>query len=240
MGPPVETVERTLGGLTTLQVGKPQEARALVVLLHGYAMRPEDLEPFARSLNSPALFFFPRGPHVADDNVNRAWWVPDLERRAQQLAQGPRDLFEEFPPGRPAAREALGGFLDALRAEYPDLPLVLGGFSQGGMLACDTVLCSRQRVSALIMLSSSRIAFSDWLANHEALRDLPVLVSHGSGDADLSFAAGEALRDFYRDNGARVTWQPFEGGHEIPLVVWRALRRFLAELHSPHFGFASR
>jgi phospholipase/carboxylesterase len=235
----MQTQERTIGGLTALQVGTPHEARAIVVLLHGYAMRPEDLEPFARSLNSPALFLFPRGQHLADDNVNRAWWVPDMERRAQQLAQGARDLFEEFPPGRPSARAALGAFLDALRTEYPHLPLVLGGFSQGGMLACDTVLCSPQPVSALIMLSSSRIAFSDWLEHRDALSDLPVLVSHGSGDTDLSFAAGEALLDFYRDNGARVTWQPFDGGHEIPLVVWRALRRFLAELRSPHFGLAS-
>ena len=57
-----------------------------------------------------------------------------------------------------------------------------------------------------------------------------MLVSHGTHDTDLAFAAGEALRDFHRNSQARVTWQPFDGGHEIPLVVWRALRRFLAEL----------
>jgi len=58
---------------------------------------------------------------------------------------------------------------------------------------------------------------------------LPVLVSHGTHDPDLAFSAGEALRDFFRSSGARVTWQPFEGGHEIPLIVWRALRRFFVE-----------
>jgi phospholipase/carboxylesterase len=224
--------ECTVGGLSALRVGVPETARALVVLLHGYAMRPEDLEPFARSLNSPALFFFPRGPHPVDSH-NRAWWQPDLERRARELAVGPRDLFQEFPPGRPSARETLCSFLDALRQAHPDLPLVLVGFSQGGMLACDTVLCARQSVAGLVLMSSSRIAFGDWLANRDALSQLPVLISHGRGDPDLSFAAGEALRDFHSDSGARVTWQPFDGGHEIPLVVWRALRRFLAELYKP-------
>lgn len=224
--------EYTIGGLTALRVGAPESARALVVLLHGYAMRPEDLEPFARSLNSPALFYFPRGLHAVGSR-NRAWWQPDLERRAQQLAAGPRDLFQEFPPGRPAAREALCAFLDALRAQHPDLPVVLGGFSQGAMLACDTVLCARQRVAGLVLLSSSRIAFTDWLANRDALSQLPVLISHGRGDTDLSFAAGEAMRDFQAASGALVTWQPFEGGHEIPLIVWRALRRFLVELYKP-------
>jgi phospholipase/carboxylesterase len=98
------------------------------------------------------------------------------------------------------------------------------------MLACDTVLCARQPVAGLALLSSSRIAFDEWLANGEALRDLPVLVAHGTYDPDLAFSAGEALRDFHRNSGARVTWQPFEGGHEIPLAVWRVLRRLITEL----------
>jgi phospholipase/carboxylesterase len=225
----VRSQECTLGGLSALRVGEPERARAQVVLLHGYDMRPEDLEPFSHSLGSPAVFYFPRGPHAVGARTH-AWWPIDDERRSQQLAVGPRDLHEEFPPGRPAARAALGTFLDSIRAQAPELPLVLGGFSQGGMLACDTVLCSRQPVSALVMFSSSRIAFSEWLVNRERLAGLPVLVSHGLHDADLAFHAGEALRDFYRDSRAEVTWQPFDGGHEIPLVVWRALRRFLAEL----------
>jgi phospholipase/carboxylesterase len=215
--------------LESLRVGSPEQACAQVVLLHGYDMRPEDLEPFSRSLNVPALFHFPRGP-LPTPSGNRCWWPIDQERRSRQLEAGPRDLFEEAPPGRPAARDRLCVYLDELRASSPKLPLLLGGFSQGGMLACDTVLCARQPVSGLAMLSSSRIAFDDWQANSEALRELPVLVSHGTHDADLAFAAGEALRDFYRNSGARVTWQPFEGGHEIPLVVWRALRRLITEL----------
>jgi phospholipase/carboxylesterase len=80
------------------------------------------------------------------------------------------------------------------------------------------------------MLSSSRIAFPEWLGNRQALSHLPSFVSHGERDSDLSFSAGQALRDFFVDTGARVTWQSFDGGHEIPLGVWRALRKFLAEL----------
>ena len=224
--------ECTFGDLAALRVGDPQQARALVVLLHGYAMRPEDIEPFSHSLKSPALFFFPRGPHPVGSR-NRAWWQIDMQRRAQQLAAGPRDLSQEFPAGRPAARASLCRFVDALRGQYPNLPLVLGGFSQGAMLACDAVLCARQKVDGLVMLSSSRIAFTDWVANREALAGLPVLVSHGQHDSDLAFAAGESLRDFHSDSQARVTWQPFDGGHEIPLIVWRALRRFLADLYGP-------
>lgn len=225
----MEAAACEIAGLDCLRVGTPEQACAQVVLLHGYDMRPEDLEPFSRSLNVPALFYFPRGP-LPSPSGNRCWWPIDQERRALQLQSGPRDLREESPAGLPAARNQLCQFLDELRARSPKLPLLLGGFSQGGMLACDTVVCARQAVAGLILLSSSRIAFGDWLGNGEALRELPVLVSHGTQDPDLAFSAGEALRDFCRNQGARVTWQPFEGGHEIPLVVWRTLRRFVAEL----------
>ena len=98
------------------------------------------------------------------------------------------------------------------------------------MLSCDTVLHGRRDVAGLVLLSASRLAFTDWQAKADALAGMPVLVSHGSRDADLAVAAGEALAEFCRKSHAQVTWQPFDGGHEIPLVVWRALRKFLAGL----------
>jgi phospholipase/carboxylesterase len=54
-----------------------------------------------------------------------------------------------------------------------------------------------------------------------------VLVAHGKDDAELAFAAGEQLRDFASANGAIVQWLPFDGGHQLPFVVWRALRKLL-------------
>ena len=71
---------------------------------------------------------------------------------------------------------------------------------------------------------------AEWQPLVERLRGLPVLVSHGRADPDLAFSAGEALRDLLAGGGADVTWVPFEQGHEIPLVVWRGLRKFLAPL----------
>jgi phospholipase/carboxylesterase len=56
-----------------------------------------------------------------------------------------------------------------------------------------------------------------------------VLISHGRADSDLAFAAGESLRDCLTTAGAATTWVPFDQGHEVPLVVWRRLRKFLLE-----------
>lgn len=224
----MNTTQVSWGGLDALHV-TTRNPRAVIVLMHGYSMRPEDLAPFAHSLGVEAAFYFPQGPETSPDGA-RAWWPIDEERRVAQIAVGPRDLFEEFPPHRPLARASLGRFLAELRARHSLLPIVLGGFSQGGMLACDAVLCGAEDVAALVMLSSSRIAFEDWRRQRARLAQLPVFVSHGTQDADLSFDAGENLCEFFRTNGALLTFQSFDGGHEIPLVVWRSLRRFLSEL----------
>jgi phospholipase/carboxylesterase len=233
-------LERTLdiAGLRTTAVGNP-DAPLRLVLLHGYDMKPADLAPFAHSIGIPAYFLLPQGP-VSSPNGAHAWWEVDLEARESALSLGPRDLASDHPRGLGAARQQFGQFLAAVTAEVKPDPTasrttlrpttIIGGFSQGGMLALDWVLCGNQRVDGLALLSTSRLALSEWQPRRERLRNLPVFLSHGASDRDLAFAAGERLRDFLLESAAQLTWTPFEGGHEIPLVVWRGLRKFLAAL----------
>jgi phospholipase/carboxylesterase len=217
-----------IAGLTTTAVGSTDAPLALV-LLHGYAMRPADLSPFAHSLGVPALFLLPQGP-VTSPIGGHAWWPVDLDAREAAISRGPRDLTNDYPGGLAAARDRLGAFLDEVATRFRPRRVALGGFSQGGMLSLDWILRGSRPVDSLVLLSASRLAARDWESHRARLRDLPVFVSHGEADQDLSFAAGERLRDFVLESGARVTWVPFASGHEIPLVVWRGLRKFLSAL----------
>jgi phospholipase/carboxylesterase len=219
----IETVI-DLAGLRTIAVGDPGAA-LVVVLLHGRMMQATDLSPFAHSLGVDAYYLVPDAPLPAEPR-GRTWWPVDTEARARSLANGPLDLFAMDPDGRTDARARLA----EICAVAAGRPLAIAGFSQGGMLAMDYVLHTDTRPDALALLSSSRIALTDWTPRLPRLADLPVLVAHGRGDAQLSFAAGEALRDAATAGSARVTWLPFDGGHEIPLVVWRGLRKQLHEL----------
>lgn len=218
-----------IAGLRTLVVSPSEPTTFVVVMLHGYSMRAEDLAPFARSIGVAAHFLVPEGPLAAEPS-GHAWWDIDRVARARALAAGPRDLAHERPSGAPTARAQLVAFLDAARARWGASPLVLVGFSQGGMLSCDMVLREEQHVDGLALLSASRIAIEEWEPLAERLAGLPVLVSHGREDDDLSFAAGEGLRDFAQAGGARVTWVPHDRGHELPPVVWRRLRTFLTSI----------
>jgi phospholipase/carboxylesterase len=207
-----------IAGLDCITVGGVPP-RAAVVMLHGRLMRATDLAPFAHSLDLEATFVFPNAP--TPDGRGFSWWPSDAEERARR--GGPSDLFALDPPGRAEARHRLGTLCDEVAR---GVPLALVGFSQGGMLAVDHLLHGG-RADALALLSSSRIAFDDWRPRLDRLARLPVLVAHGDQDRELPPAAGVALRDAALAGGANVEWLEFEGGHVIPLVVWRALRRFL-------------
>lgn len=241
------TTERAaeLAGLETTVVepeGGESAARFVLVLLHGMQMTPEDLSPFAHSLKLPAVALFPRGPVAAFDTKGpkgRAFWRTDPFAREAAIAEGPRDFIVYDPPDLPAARATLDRFMCEVASAYPRLPLVLGGFSQGAMLTCSTLLhvdhrevpAWVERLVGLVLLSGSRVAGADWTPERVArFRGLRAYVSHGEQDPDLAFAAGLALRDALTAAGAEATWTPFEGVHEIPLVVWRGLKRFLLAL----------
>jgi len=219
---------REITGLHTLVTGD-RAARLALVLLHGYGTDPESLAPFTHSLGVPLLYLLPEGPLTAAAG-GRGWWVSSLEEAGATSASAPRDLAALEPPGLDAAHSRLSAFLDAAAAEFQTPHWVLGGFSQGGMLALDMALRGTARPAGLVLCSASRIALRLWVPHAERLAGLPVLVSHGTRDPDLAFHAGEALRDFVLVSGASVEWLPFEGGHEIPLNVWRGVRKFLRGL----------
>jgi len=217
-----------LAGRRALVVAPDEGALGTVFLLHGHDMRPEDLAPFAHSLGVRARFIVPQGPVPASPG-RFGWWPIDQERRSAALAVGPRDLCLEHPAGLDVARRQLQALMGEAVTRWGGAPVALVGFSQGGMLACDTMLRGDLPLAALALLSASRIAFDDWSAHIHRAAGLPVLVAHGEHDPDLAFSAGEALRDALAGAGARVSWVPHGDGHVIPLPVWRALRRFLGE-----------
>jgi phospholipase/carboxylesterase len=227
MNLPEEIIE--LGGLRVTAVGDRATARAGIVLLHGFQMEPADLAPFAHSLGMPAWFLFPEAPFAAQLR-GRAWWHIDAAARDAAIAKGPRDFAGQHPPGLPAARSALARLLDEVATAAENLPLVLGGFSQGGMLICDSLVRKPRQVAGVALFSASRVAYAEWPQHLAAghVRGLRVLVSHGEHDPDLAFIAGVALKDTLGAAGAEITWIPFDQGHEIPLVVWRRFRKFVA------------
>ena len=56
---------------------------------------------------------------------------------------------------------------------------------------------------------------------------LPVFLSHGRRDDILPFEVADRFRHELEAAGLRVTWVPFDGGHEIPPPLLAEVERFL-------------
>src|SRR5690349_2531930 len=149
---------------------------------------------------------------------SRAWWMLDLARIERALAGIVEDRSDEVPDGLVEARALIAGVVEAVYREGAK-QVVLGGFSQGAMLALDTLLHIEQPIAGLAFLSGTRINAAAWRARLARVKDLPVVMSHGTADPLLPFAASVSLRDELRGAGADVDWIEFKGGHEIPQSV---------------------
>jgi phospholipase/carboxylesterase len=108
--------------------------------------------------------------------------------------------------------------------------VILGGFSQGAMISAEVAFESDEGLRALVLLSDTLVDEARLTASLPKRRGLPVFISHGRRDDILPFAAADRLQQALRRAGLRVTWYPFEGGHEIPADVVTALNQFLATL----------
>ncbi|HEY6077343.1 MAG TPA: hypothetical protein VIW29_00975 [Polyangiaceae bacterium] len=212
----------------------------LLVLLHGYGAPGDDLVPLARQLQAPrsVRFAFPAAPLQLEagsppDASGRAWWHLDMvELQRAIMQQDYATLTSRVPAGLSEARAQINALLDALIKDHQVTrqQLVLGGFSQGAMLATDVTLRAAEPPAALVMLSGSLIARQEWLPLMPARAGLPVLQSHGRADPILSYEIADELRRELSGAGLVVDFHAFNGGHAIPNGVVGALGALLGRI----------
>jgi phospholipase/carboxylesterase len=228
----------TFGELTVhLAGGSDREgggAGPLVVLLHGFGAPGADLVPLYRALTPPVgtRFAFLEAPLELGMGFGdgRAWWMIDMLRLERALAAGEvRDLTSDVPDGLAEARAQVIATLDALQADLgvEGSRVVLGGFSQGAMLALDVALRTERALAGLVLLSGTLLAEHEWLPLLPKRAALPVLQTHGRQDPLLPFSIAERLHAELTRAGLDASFVPFNGGHEIPGSALDALDRFV-------------
>jgi phospholipase/carboxylesterase len=205
----------------------------LVVLMHGFGAPGTDLVSLAPEVpvGKEVRFAFPAAPHAAQ--AGRAWWFIDmLELQQALMLRDYETLMNRTPAGLPEVRQQVGALLDALETELgaERKRTVLGGFSQGAMLATDVALRAEKPPGALAILSGSLICQREWLPLMRARADMPVLQSHGRGDPILAYEVAERLRDSLKQAGIFVDFIPFNGGHGIPEAALAGLARLIARV----------
>ncbi|MGB5811906.1 MAG: hypothetical protein WBG86_15310 [Polyangiales bacterium] len=230
--------EKQFGGVTVRLTGGPDREGGgdgpVVVLMHGFGAPGTDLVGLWRVLDVPRdiRFAFPEAPHgIPGMPGARAWWMVDMESAAQALEGAPRDYAEKVPPGMEDATDLVVQMLVDLRQtlDVPESRLVVGGFSQGSMAACNAVFTRDVKPAGLAVLSGTPVNLAAWSTGMPERQVVPVFQSHGRRDPILSFEAAEVLRDTMTGCGLDVRWSPFGGGHELPASVIEGLGAFISD-----------
>jgi len=213
----------TINNLRILDIKPDSNTRAIVIWLHGLGASANDFEPVLPIINeiTPGIrYIFPNAP-VMSVSINGgmtmpAWYDvshPDLSQQA--------DL-----PGIYASCEKLSGLVEHIRNEVgEDIPVILAGFSQGGVIALTTALTT-MRTTTLPDATAEPcniqgvLALSAYLPEINALKqkdklDLSLLMMHGSNDPIVPIEHARHSFDKLSQLISNTRWQEYPMDHTL-------------------------
>lgn len=208
-GDPLLTAARPARGVTD----------GVLALMHGRGTSERDLAGLFDLLDPEHRLHCaaPRGPLQIPGQPGNHWYV--VERVG---FPDPETFLRSY--------ELLGDWLEDLLVslELPPERLVLGGFSQGTVMAYALGLgTGRARPGGILALSGFVPTVDGWQPDLETRRGLPVLISHGVADPIIEVGFARAARELLEPAGLGVTYRESPGGHWIDGPTIDAAREWL-------------
>lgn len=197
-------------------------AAGQVVLLHGFGANAEDLLGLDADFARPDLDLW---------SVEAPLYCPGTEAGRMWY-----DLMQTDWPGLSEAIAALRDWLELLPSQEGGQPLaqtVLLGFSQGAAMTLE--------MGALLPVKGLMICSGYWHPSLEwpAAQTPPAIVTHGTIDPVVPFAAGEEIHQRLQAAGCQSQLLPTQSGHWIDRPAIAALRDFLNQQLPPQTAVAS-
>ncbi len=204
-----------------------------ICLFHGYGANAEDLYPLHRELDPEKKFnwIFPQAPlEVPLDLFSKgyAWWPIDIARYQQAVLQKDfSQVSQNCPQELTNLRNVFSDLLKEKQISWSRL--ILGGFSQGSMLATDISLHAETNPQALLLFSGTMICQEIWKSKSPLRKGTPFFQSHGSNDPVLSYGQAQRLYQTLKEAGLEGKMHTFSGGHEIPYDMIQKAAVFLKQ-----------
>ena len=201
-----------------------QKESKAVILLHGYGADASDLASLSQYWDPEGVhsWYFPDG-FVTTSFGGKAWFEIDYRALEQALAAGQSfDFSERTPPGLSMAHEMVSQSLVEIVGQHETY--ILGGFSQGSMVTVDVMLGSALSPERMILLSGAPIDLARWRTLDFRNPEQKFFQCHGRMDQVIDISKGKKLNEFLLSKNAKGPFEPFDGGHEIPLGILDKLK----------------
>ncbi len=200
-----------------------------VFMFHGFGADASDLKPLADVLTPEnmkinwvfpnGIFTVPIGPMMS----GRAWWP-------LTLSQLPSDWSHYSPPELTSLRPQIWKMIESFK--IPWNRIILGGFSQGAMLATEVYLSAPETPAGLISFSGSLIRKKEWTEALAQRKNQKVFLSHGEMDPVLPSSGTQKLMQILKENQIQCDFCSFRGGHEIPTQAITKAKIYLQSIQS--------
>ncbi len=198
----------------------------LVILMHGYGSNMSDLAPLAPMISTEGcLFAFPNAPIRLDFGlgmVGYAWSAPlEADFDADGRAESQLDTMIEDVTSRYGVEEGR---------------VVIGGFSQGGMMALRHGLRHPDRFPGIVALSSRLPPQDRPSGSGDTTRSQRVFIAHGTFDDVIHVQEGRSAHDLLSRSGYPSEYHEYEMAHQIIPEVIADLSAWLADTLQPKGG----
>ncbi|MES2944039.1 MAG: phospholipase [Pseudomonadota bacterium] len=180
----------------------------LLVLMHGVGSNERDLFGLAQHMPDHFHVVSLRAPNVIGP-ASYAWFLFSVSPQGERLINASQEA---------ESRRILLEIVTALSKELgvPAERVVLGGFSQGGIMALSLLLTQPQLMhGAMVMHSRLLPEVLPLMASPVGLAGKQLWVSAGSRDQVLPLAQSHAIRDRVQPLPLNLTYTEFANAHEI-------------------------
>lgn len=225
-------LKKTALGIDYLEIPGDREA-ATIVLLHGFGASNEDLLALSTVFSAPKnpTWIFPNAPTTISLGLfdrGRIWFDVDIPLLQKAFHEKNFAAIEDaFPEKIHSIREKLDQFLIDL--ELDPSRLIIGGFSQGAILAIELALYARECFRGLVIFSGTLLHKKIWSELLAHKTNLRFLQTHGKEDTLLPLFLAKELYQVFQSSGLQGKFHEFDGGHEIDHSSLMQFKKFLIE-----------
>ena len=210
-----------LEGPFVFQTDEFETPQRVLILLHGWGADGDDLASLGEALQHmmPDLASWcPHGPAPCSANpMGRQWF-----ELSQRFFQSPEDALPEMEMTADVIEAACDALCDDLA--LPPSSVVIGGFSQGGMMALHLGTKGHFEAAGYASLSGALVGEAAPVAD----TSLSFFLSHGTDDSVVPFAASKQAQVDLEEAGYLVDFMARpQLGHGIDMATLDGLGQYV-------------